>query len=275
MMRRAVLTSVFAFLAGTAQAGSLFDAPVLRGSVDAPGVYRNWQGFYVGGQFGAGFSNMDFTGANESLTAQLLANTAIQNEFSVSRWPLLGKTSGYGQGFGGFFGYNRQWDDVVLSIEGSYIHGDFGGSASGTMSRLFTTSDGYSNTVSSTSTAEIKVRDMMTVRGRMAYVWGPFLPYAFGGVAIGFADVTRTSSVTAQGTYIGGAAPPPPNYGPVTVAAVDQAKNQFLNGYTAGFGADVRLFGGLFLRGEYEYARLMSFTPVSINTIRGGIGYKF
>ena len=31
----------------------------------------------------------------------------------------------HARGFGGFFGYNSQWDDVVLGIEANYIHDGF------------------------------------------------------------------------------------------------------------------------------------------------------
>ena len=273
-MRRVLLTVLLTAFAGSAQAGSLFDAPVLRGAiVDAGPV--NWQGFYVGVQGGAGASNMNFTGATNNLAAQLLTNTTIENEYKVSSWPLMGRTSARGAGYGGFFGYNMQWDEAVISGEASYLHGEFGGATAGSMSRLFTTSDGYSNSVTSKANAEILVHDMMTFRVRGGYTWGRALPYMFAGASLGYADIVRSASITAAGTYIGSAAPPPPNYGPVTVSAVDQKLNQFVVGYSAGFGADFMLFGDVFLRAEYEYLRFTASTDVQINTIRGGLGVKF
>ena len=35
------------------------------------------------------------------------------------------------------------------------------------------------------------------------------------------------------------------------------------------------VFGGLFLRAEWEYVRFTAATEVTINTVRGGLGYKF
>jgi len=99
----------------------------------------NWQGFYAGGQGSFGTSNMNFTGSTRTVAAALLANTAIEQGGQVSDWPVVGggKVSTHGQGYGAFAGYNAQWDDVVLGIEANYVHGKFGGSATGSMGRSF------------------------------------------------------------------------------------------------------------------------------------------
>ena len=47
----------------------------------------------------------------------------------ISEWPIMGKVSTHGEGFGGFFGYNSQWSDVVVGLELNYTHGKFGGYA--------------------------------------------------------------------------------------------------------------------------------------------------
>ena len=53
----------------------------------------------------------------------------------ISEWPVMGKVSTHGEGFGEFFGYNSQWEDVVIGLELNYTHGKFGGSQTGSMSR--------------------------------------------------------------------------------------------------------------------------------------------
>ena len=40
-------------------------------------------------------------------------------------------------------------------------------------------------------------------------------------------------------------------------------------------GARAGLWGGLFARAEYEYVRFTGAVDTSINTVRGGLGYKF
>ncbi|HUO00247.1 MAG TPA: porin family protein, partial [Bradyrhizobium sp.] len=87
-MRRFLLTAVMAMMASGAQAADMPD--FLRGSLlpSTPAPTVNWQGFYVGGQGGVGESDMNFTGATQSIAAKLLANTAIENSGGVSSWPV-------------------------------------------------------------------------------------------------------------------------------------------------------------------------------------------
>ena len=64
---------------------------------------------------------------NSSLLA---ANPFIGGLFPQE--PLIfGKASARTSGFGAFGGYNSQWEDVVIGVEASYLHGGFGGAISG------------------------------------------------------------------------------------------------------------------------------------------------
>ena len=114
---------------------------------------------------------------------------------------------------------------------------------------------------------------MATLRVRAGYAYECFLPYLFGGVALGNADITRTVSFVDVTTPAAPINPPaqPPVTGSLTVAQ----HNHLLYGYSAGLGVDVNLIGGLFLRAEWEYVRFTAATEVTINTVRGGLGYKF
>src|ERR1700681_395148 len=86
----------------------------------------NWQGFYVGGQAGYGSSDENFNGSTSNMIAALVANNIIQ-QTGVANWNLhLGKQSSRTSGYGGFAGYNWQWEDAVLGLEASYLHGSFG-----------------------------------------------------------------------------------------------------------------------------------------------------
>jgi opacity protein-like surface antigen len=176
-------------------------------------------------------------------------------------------------GYGAFFGYNGQWEDVVLGLEVSYLHGSFGGKSQASKELVSGSalSDGFFHDVRVTSSAGISISDMATFRGRAAYAWGCFLPYIFGGFALGKADISRNVLVEdAVSTTING---------PFTtlqpLSANDTVHNHMIYGYTAGLGVDVNLVGGLFARAEWEYIRFTTNIDTNINTVRAGLGYKF
>src|ERR1700739_729371 len=134
-MRRFLLAVIMFGTASAARAADLPDLPVLRGAythgLSTPLV--NWQGYYVGGQAGYGWSNENFNGSTSNMIAAMLNDTIIESQMGVSNWNLgLGKQSSHLSAFGAFAGYNAQWDDVVLGVEANYMHGSFGGSDSAT-----------------------------------------------------------------------------------------------------------------------------------------------
>ncbi|GAB1716873.1 MAG: hypothetical protein NTAFB05_19150 [Nitrobacter sp.] len=271
-MRRLLLAAVICGVAQGAYAADMPDLPVLRGSLPdgLSSVRTVWQGYYIGGQTGIGESDMNFSGATNDVTAKLLTNTVIENDMNVSGWPVMGKKSSRGTGFGGFVGYNSQWDDVVLGVEANYLHGNFGGSDSGSMSRFYSASDGYTHYVTYNANASMAIQDMGTLRIRGGYVCGSFLPYIFGGVALGQADIIRTASISdtqvnnTTGQVI-----------PFSGSMTDVQHAHLVYGYSAGLGVDVNLMAGLFLRAEWEYVRFTSSIDTDVNTVRVGLGYKF
>ena len=272
-MRRFLLAAVMLGAMSGAQAADMPD--FLRGSLSpSPAPRVNWQGYYIGAQAGYGSSDENFSGSTRTMTAALLADTLIESAMQVSQWNLgLGKASARTSGFGGFVGYNSQWDDVVLGLEASYLHGTFGGSSSASERRVSPAalSDGNFHDVTATSTAAISISDMATFRARAGYAYGCFLPYMFGGLALGNADITRTVNVqdavslTALGPFTALA----------PLRATDGVHNHLIYGYSAGLGIDVNLIGSLFLRAEWEYIRFTASVETSINTVRAGLGYKF
>jgi len=272
-MRRFLLTAVMVVMATGAQAADMPD--FLRGSFlpSTPAPTVNWQGFYIGGQGGIGESDMNFTGATQSIAAKLLANTAIENSGGVSSWPVGGKVSVRGSGWGGFAGYNSQWDDVVLGVELSYMHGNFGGSQTDSMSRFFTDSAGYTDNVTYQSTATMSISDMGTVRARAGYAWGSFLPYVFGGVALGQADIVRTAAIF--GNQVNASAPVGFQNVPFSLSATEGQYSHLVYGYSAGLGVDIMLASCWFMRAEWEYVRFTSAIDTNVNTVRLGLGYRF
>ncbi len=280
-MRRLLLVAV---MFGAASGARAADLPFLRGSfTDGLSPARvNWQGYYIGGQAGYGSSDENFKGSTSNMIAAMLANTTIESQMQVSQWNLgLGKQSVRSSGYGAFAGYNSQWDDVVLGLEASYLHGGFGGASTATQSLVSSSalSDGFFHAVTARSQAAISISDMATLRGRAGYAYGSFLPYIFGGVALGNADITRTATVndnfapTFAGAVASCSGPTPPFC--ATLNSTQAQHNHLIYGYSAGLGVDVNLIGGLFMRAEWEYIRFTSSVDTNINTVRGGLGYKF
>ncbi len=174
-------------------------------------------------------------------------------------WKNLGAANDNRDGFGGFAGYNSQWDDVVVGIEANYMHGGF---------RALTSSTGYTYnpdfTIASTthSSALVRLSDFGSVRVRAGYAIDSYLPYVFAGVGFGYQTVDRNISAT-----------PAPVFSPDLLDS--SSKSTLVYGYSAGFGIDVALMKGLFLRAEYEYQRVTSSVDSNINSARVGLGYKF
>jgi outer membrane immunogenic protein len=274
-MRRWLLAAAMFGAVQGAQAADLPDLPVLRGAFPEglTTTKANWQGYYIGAQAGVGTSDMNFTGSTRTIAARLLDGLALEQSGQVSSWPLLGKTSQRGQGWGGFAGYNSQWDDVVLGVELSYMHGKFGGTQTGRMGFSFGDSLGYTDSVTYDATGTMSISDLGTLRVRAGYAVNQFLPYLFGGIALGQADIVRSVHIFGYG--VNAAAAPGFTYLPIEYSATSAQYNHLIYGYSAGLGVDVNLIGSLFLRAEWEYIRFASVVDTSINTVRAGLGYKF
>ena len=167
----------------------------------------------------------------------------------------------------------------MIGVEASYLHGNFGGSSTviqrnppNPLQSSLTLADGYDHRITSISTAAISISDMASFRARAAYVYGCFLPYMFGGVALGNADVSRTASVVDMTTPSSAAVPAKPDS---SATLIESLHDHLIYGYTFGLGVDVNLVGGLFLRAEWEYIRFAATVDTSVNTVRAGLGYKF
>jgi opacity protein-like surface antigen len=272
-MRRFLLVAA---IVGTATAAQAADMPdFLRGSFTAPVARTNWQGLYIGGQASYGAADMDFTNSGQDLLAKLLNNVDVEQQFNISKWPLQQKNSTQNSGFGGFFGYNAQWTDVVAGVELNYVHGKFATSSAGTQARTLFFPTDYMTDATVSSSSAMTVTDFGSLRVRGGYALGCFLPYLFGGVALGQANINRSANYTLFYKYVGSASSPKPNIGPVSDSLSENANAHFIYGYSGGLGIDMMIFANLFLRAEWEYMRFTSPVDTTINTVRAGIGYKF
>lgn len=219
--RLRALAFCVALTAVSAAPAAAADMPeFLRGTLSAGPV--RWDGVVLGAQFG--YTNM---------------NTDFKNVSTVVQVP---DTTTNSTSYGGFLGYNIQWDDLVLGIDGEYTRA----------SSLQTSSQG--TLVGTTVTSQMKLTDYATLRARAGYAFGQFLPYGFVGGAIGRMNFSN----------VGGSLP----------GSRDNAIN---GGFTAGLGMDVAILPNVFLRGEWEYIAFgqISGIRVTTNTGRVGIGVRF
>jgi outer membrane immunogenic protein len=261
------------------------DLPTLRGSspfVPAAPTYSRWSGFYVGGHAGYGMAHMDFGGATQSLLAFVLRELALENEQHVSRWKVLDAKDTHSSSFGGFVGFNTQWDDVMLGFDLQYGKSSFSATATASPLSRRTTAGGNVYDVTVTGAASMNIHDWGSARVRGGWILGNFMPFATAGMAVGRADITRSATV------VGRENPPDP---PTTCAAdfdppicvpfnytnAVSKNNAFIYGWTAGLGFDYLLTSNVFVRAEYEYAGFTTVQGIkpSISTARIGAGLKF
>ncbi|MGH6672321.1 MAG: outer membrane protein [Xanthobacteraceae bacterium] len=180
----------------------------------------NWSGFYLGLNGGGGWGR--------------------------STWTHTGGFDTSGGLVGGTIGYNYQVNQAVLGVEGDIDWADINGTTSvaGCPATSCKTSDDW----------------LGTIRGRLGYAAGRFMPYITGGAAFG--DI--------KGSGPG-------------LAGVDNTNA----GWTAGGGIEFAIAGHWTAKAEYLYVDLGSVScgvacgaatqniSFKSNLFRGGINYRF
>jgi outer membrane immunogenic protein len=281
-MRRLIAIASITFAAG-AWASSAWaadyepsDFPTLRGSnpyIPAPPTFTRWTGFYVGAQAGYGSARMDFAGATEDLYAYLLRELLLESERHVSQWQVLGSAHPGSWSIGGFFGYNTQWDDVVLGFDVHYSGTNFSGTAPvNPLGRRTSTSNGLIYDVQLGGSATMKIHDWGAARFRAGWTVDNLLPYATIGLAFGRADITRTATVDGTETD-----PNTSSTVPFFFSSSETRKNTWIYGWAAGGGVDYLITPNIFVRAEYEYVNFTTVAGIkaAISTARVGGALRF
>jgi outer membrane immunogenic protein len=225
----AVILSFVATLvfAETVSAADLPGAPV-----NPPGVIAapDWSGFYLGVEGGDGFGNSRKNFSAGTSTGDFKIDGAIG---------------------GGTVGYDKQWGNIVAGLEGDF-------SWSGV--------DGRTSCPNRAATCETNTTWLATVRPRIGYALGNFMPYVTGGLAAGNVNVKSFFNSTG-------------------VEGVDFTKTQ--PGWTAGAGVELSIYANWSLKAEYLYVQFAkangpsdnppttSTTNFNENIIRGGLNYSF
>jgi outer membrane immunogenic protein len=203
------------------------DLPSMKSAPAAPVVVDNsWTGFYLGLEGGANFQNTDWN------------TTALATGFLVDPSSNLAKlNSTYGR-VGGLIGYNWQFNQFVVGLEGD-IAGDFG---NGKSSIGLPGTVGPIGGVNAPSADSIKAQSDFdaSIRGRLGFLATPStLLYATGGVA--FLDLKYSANC--------------PGVGNSWCNAPDNASSSNVRvGWTIGAGIEQRLGGNWSIRGEYRYS---------------------
>ena len=232
----------------------------LRGSL-APQqpAYARWDGAQIGVEVGWGNFRNDFGNSTSPLVAFILRNTTAEAEFAPSTWTTLSSNTTNGPVFGGYIGYNMQWDQLVLGVDLGYKYANIATGANDSISRQFTTSSQFQETVSIDARAQMKLMDYATLRGRAGYAWGQFLPYAAVGIAVGRFNYQTNVTVTDVMTALNPPGPPG-GLGTFQQSASSGQNNAFAAGIAAGLGVDWAATPNVFVRGEWEF---VAFAPVN------------
>jgi outer membrane immunogenic protein len=259
-----------------------YDFPILRGSEPPPPVttvgpatFTRWSGFYVGGDFSYNNANVDFSGATAPLVGFSLRNTQVQQQATPSQWQVLGRGSDSAFGFGGFLGYNTQWQDLILGVETDYTHTSLSATAtSSPISRLVSVGNVATATINNAN-GHLDLTDYAEVRGRAGYIVGNLLPYGFVGFVVGRGDYSVSATTDATCTIPNSTLTSECLGFPITSSAGQS--NALLYGFSVGGGLDWALTPNIFLRGEFEFVQFapISNILVSIVDARAGVGLKF
>lgn len=256
---------------------------MLRGSYSP--TFTRWEGFYFGAQGGATWGSADFGNATQSLVNYILADTELQP--IVSSWTSLPKGSTNSTSYGGFVGYNYQWDDVVLGGELNYNHTSIGIGARDTIGPIYfpgaNLPDGSTvlYNVTLQSAASVAIHDIFTARARAGWTFDRFMPYGFAGLAVGIADVSRYATLDGSTKTTTSTSTPPV----ITTSPLDlprdpqsQAQNGVMAyGFAAGLGLEVALLQNVFARAEWEFVEFPNISDmrVSANSVHAAVGLKF
>ena len=276
------VVGVAAVVLGLARPALAQDFDILRGSETVgPAAFTNWSGVYAGGQVSYSDLNADFSKATTPLVAQSLIELVLESDDHPSQWPVLGKGNTDAVGYGGFVGYNSQWQNLILGVEGNYTHSP--ATVVATQSPILdrvVSAGGLGYSVNLLGTGSLTVNDYVSLRARAGYILNNFLPYGFIGFVVGDGEYSLTTQIYGQQSSASPAVLPcTPSTTCVNYNFVNSAAKQdaLLYGFSIGGGLDWALTQQFFLRGEFEFVQFVPVNNIVLSTMTGraGVGVKF
>ena len=264
---------------GLAQSAVAADLDFLRGSdifSPGPAAYYRWSGFYFGGDVGVGRADAEFGKGADNLLIATIQQTIFSKQLVgfTSFVPPLSPDNASSTLFGGFAGYNTQWESAILGVEVGYHAASLDASAASSSVRFAVLGlpNGGALSADLAKSSLIRFNDYATFRARAGWAFGCFLPYATLGLAVGRADIMNFARVHFISFDQNGNPT-----GELNLPNTEVKHDQLNLGFATGVGVDVMLWSGLFARAEYEFIDFTKFGDhkLSMNTVRGGLGYRF
>jgi outer membrane immunogenic protein len=247
----------------------------------APMNVNGWAGIYLGGQVSYSGAGGNFNNTTQGPVAFALRNTTLEQQVMPSNWQVLGQANHSATGFGGFAGYNTQFERLVLGVEANYDQANLSLIAPNSPISRQTSAGGNIYDVTISGSGTVTDLNFGTLCARAGWALGNFLPYVFTGVAVGHANVNIAATVSGienpQNRPCTASGAATPACVPFSFTGTAGKSGEWMVGFTFGGGLDVALTRNVFLRAEYEYVQ---FAPIAnlvmdVNSVRGGLGVKF
>jgi outer membrane immunogenic protein len=258
----------------------------LRGALPVgPASYANWNGPYVGGLIGESWYGVDYTQVAQQDINTISTLDAGFNGIPLSQFPRLSSFNAQAPVFGGFAGYNFQFEDAVVGLEFDYNDSNQSSSMLDSESHdyyLTANSTLYEAKYTVTTSASETVNQYGELRARFGWALGSFLPYLFGGIT--YSQINASSSVNVNYCSEASPIPPPSNCNnPVSTnpggnwTLTNQSTGKWYPGYTAGLGVDYSLWQNLFIRAEGQYIAFNAPYSIRLSALsaRLGLGLRF
>lgn len=255
-------------------------ADYLRGAYSGDTAPRSagvdWAGVYGGVHAGITSGQTDPRPFAQPLTDGALPQSSVLYG-PVSALINLKETNKAATSYGGFAGINWLWDDVVLGVEMDYTRSSIKANSTftgGITTRPTGTTDEYD--VSVTATSRARISDWGTLRGRIGWAAGMFMPYLTAGVAFG--NVDGRATLNGSWSRYDVSSPPARTFVSSGTFSSVVGRRGITYGAALGAGVDMQLLPGTFTRLEWQYIQLASGGQrpnISINSARVAGGIKF
>lgn len=260
------------------------DYDYLRGAEydPVPAPVGDWSGFYVGGHGGYTSAALGFKNALSPMVYQRSHDSTAESDFNASTLLSPASKRVGSASFGGYVGYNVQYDDFVFGLEADYTQFGRQGYAQDSIGRTKTNTLNLQETLRLNGTSATRINDYGTLRARLGYAIDSLMPYVTGGVAIGRARAADTLNyydaafdVSAYNANLAGTKTYVNSF---NAAYLDtRSRTKTIAGVALGAGLEYAITPNILLRAEYQYVLFNSFDghKVNLNTVRAGAAIKF